>query len=119
VLSNVLELWSRVLRGRLGCPPRDHAFNCMQTIEGAGSSMALNYTVPKSGWEGLPAVFEVEYSASDGSQLEYVRAANYNPSPGASSCDPAPHNYAEEWATEYDIVVESLQTRRLCLCGSA
>ena len=42
----------------------------MQTIEGAGSSMALNYTVPESGWEGLPAVFEVEYSASDGSQLE-------------------------------------------------
>ena len=33
----------------------------MQTIEGAGSSMALNYTVPKSGWEGLPAVFELEY----------------------------------------------------------
>jgi hypothetical protein len=88
----------------------------MQTIEGAGSSMALNYTVPESGWEGLPAVFELEYS-SDGSQLEYGTDAVYNPSPGVSSCDPAPHNYAEEYATEYG--VELLSTRRLCLCGSA
>ena len=89
------------------------------SISGVGSSMALNYTFPESGWEGLPAVIEVEFSASDGSQLEYERDASYNPSPGVSSCDPAPHNYAEQWATEYDIVVESLQTRRLCLCGSA